>query len=274
MRAAIVQSSYIPWKGYFSLIQLVDDFVLYDDVQYTHRDWRNRNRIKTVQGPKWLTIPVAVKGRFAQRVRDAKVSDPRWARKHWQAICSNYSRSPCFHEIAPRLEPVFHECGTVESLSVINGRLTRLLAAMLGIDTRIHDSADFELRGNRTERLVHICQQLGAASYLSGPRAADYLDESCFRGANMQVCWMDYSGYPAYPQLFSPPFIHEVTVIDLLMNLGVAGAAAYMAAFRDRAVERVFASETTPALSEPADDREAASEPEEGAQAWRTSPDG
>ncbi|MCK4413386.1 MAG: WbqC family protein [Candidatus Eisenbacteria sp.] len=242
MRAAIVQSSYIPWKGYFSLIQLVDDFILYDDVQYTHRDWRNRNRIKTRQGPKWLSIPVAVKGRFTQRVRDAEISDPRWARKHWNTICANYARAPFFDEIAARLEPLFEQCGRERGLSAINSRLTRGLAAMLGITTRIHDSAGFELHGNRTERLVHLCRQLGATDYLTGPRAADYLDERCFLEAGMRVCWMDYSGYPEYPQLFSPPFIHEISVIDLLMNQGCTGAEAYMAAFRDRVGERIFAS--------------------------------
>ena len=95
-RIAIVQSSYIPWKGYFDLIAAVDEFVLLDDVQYTKRDWRNRNRIKSSSGPVWLTIPVVVSGRFEQRVCDVLVSDGRWNEKHWRSIRASYARAPYF----------------------------------------------------------------------------------------------------------------------------------------------------------------------------------
>ena len=79
---AIVQSNYIPWKGYFDLINIVDEFILFDEMQYTKRDWRNRNIIKTSAGPQWLTIPVAVKGNYFQKIKDTTISDPKWARKH------------------------------------------------------------------------------------------------------------------------------------------------------------------------------------------------
>jgi hypothetical protein len=247
MRAAIVQSSYIPWKGYFSLIQLVDDFILYDDVQYTHRDWRNRNRIRTRQGLCWLSIPVSVKGRFTQRVRDAEICEPRWARKHWTTISASYARAPFFAEVAERLAPLYEACGGESHLSAVNRRMIQEITGMLGITTRIHDSGDFELQGNRSERLAHLCRQIGARDYLTGPRAADYLDEACFHNAGMRVCWMDYSAYPEYPQLHGPPYEHQVSVIDLLMNLGPEGAAAYMAAFRDQVAPQIF-----PAVPDPA----------------------
>src|SRR5438046_4323553 len=93
-KAAIVQSNYIPWKGYFDLIRRVDEFILYDDVQYTRRDWRNRNLIKTPQGLRWLTIPVEVKGKYYQSIRDTKIADPVWAASHWQTIVHNYGRAP------------------------------------------------------------------------------------------------------------------------------------------------------------------------------------
>ena len=91
---AIVQSSYIPWKGYFDLIRHADHFILYDDAQYTSRDWRNRNRIKTKDGVMWLSIPVEVHGRRTQRVRDARVADPSWNRRHWKALATAYARAP------------------------------------------------------------------------------------------------------------------------------------------------------------------------------------
>jgi hypothetical protein len=95
-RVAIVQSSYIPWKGYFDLIRAVDEFVLYDDVQFTKRDWRSRNRIKSAHGLLWLSVPVSVKGRFKQRICDTEISERGWGEKHWRAIRHAYARAPNF----------------------------------------------------------------------------------------------------------------------------------------------------------------------------------
>ena len=100
---AIVQSCYIPWKGYFDLINLVDEFILYDDRQYTRRDWRNRNRIKTPQGSQWLTIPVEVKGRYDQRIDETRISDPDWAEQHWKTLTHNYASAPHFDDYGERL---------------------------------------------------------------------------------------------------------------------------------------------------------------------------
>src|SRR3954469_4495918 len=107
MRIAILQSSYIPWKGYFDLIRAVDEFVLYDDVQYTRRDWRNRNRIKSPNGPLWLTIPVEVKGRFLQAIKDTKISDRRWSERHWRSIQAGYARAPYYAAYRPFLEDLY-----------------------------------------------------------------------------------------------------------------------------------------------------------------------
>ena len=96
-KIAILQSNYIPWKGYFDLINMVDEFVLYDDVQYTHRDWRNRNKIKTSHGLKWLTIPVRQE-RFEQKIIETKVIDKRWNTKHWKSLVQNYSKAKYFNE--------------------------------------------------------------------------------------------------------------------------------------------------------------------------------
>src|SRR3954465_9010354 len=92
-RVAIVQSNYVPWRGYFDLIASVDEFVLLDDAQYTKRDWRNRNRIKTAQGTRWLSVPVQVSGRYTQAIYDTFVADPDWARSHWETIRQTYARA-------------------------------------------------------------------------------------------------------------------------------------------------------------------------------------
>ncbi len=224
-RVAIVQSNYIPWKGYFDLIRLSDEFILYDDVQYTRRDWRNRNLIKTPTGLQWLTIPVEVKGKYHQRIRDTRVSDPNWGRTHWQTILHNYAKSPFFRTYREILEPLYLSAKE-PFLSDVNRRFIETIAPLVGVQPSIRWSSDYELAEGRSERLVQLCLSAGGSVYLSGPSAKGYLDEALFAEAGIGVEWMDYSGYPEYPQLFGK-FQHGVTILDLLFNTG-AEAAKYM----------------------------------------------
>jgi len=217
-KVGIVQSSYLPWKGYFDLLDRVDEFILLDDVQFTRRDWRNRNRIKTADGTLWLTIPVRAKGRFEQLVRETEVSDPDWPRRHWESIRQWYARAPFFGEYRERFEELFLGCDET-LLSEVNRRFLEAIAGVLGCETTISSSADYDLVPGKTERLVGLCRQAGATSYLSGPSARAYLDEALFAEAGIAVEWMDYSNYPEYRQLF-PPFEHAVSIIDLLFNEG------------------------------------------------------
>lgn len=108
-KVAILQSNYIPWKGYFDMIAAVDEFILYDDMQYTRRDWRNRNQIKTPQGVHWLTVPVQVKGKYYQKIRETEIDGTNWASTHWKALEQNYRRAPHYTEIASWLEPLYLE---------------------------------------------------------------------------------------------------------------------------------------------------------------------
>ena len=230
-KVAIVQSCYIPWKGYFDLINLVDEFILYDDRQYTRRDWRNRNRIKTPQGSQWLTIPVEVKGRYEQRIDETQVSDPEWADRHWKTLEHNYRASPHFEDHVETLSSVYRELED-SGLSAINRVLLETICGLLGIETTLSWSTDYGAHGAKTERLVSLCQASGATGYLSGPSAKEYMDESLFGEADIELEYMDYSGYPEYPQLH-PPFEHEVTVLDLLFNAG-ADAPSFMKSFAAR----------------------------------------
>jgi hypothetical protein len=230
-RVAIVQSCYIPWKGYFDLINRVDEFILLDDVQYTRADWRNRNRIKTPQGTAWLTIPVNVKGRYHQRIRDVQVSDRKWPERHWKTICANYAKSPYFEAMRSVWHDLYAGCREETHLSSINVRFLRAITEMLGIETRISWSTDYGSVEGKTERLVHLCTRAGASEYLSGPRARAYLEESLFEEKGIRVRWMDYGGYPEYGQRFCPPFIHEVSILDLILNEGREGAKACMLTF-------------------------------------------
>jgi hypothetical protein len=217
-RVAIVQSSYIPWKGYFDLIRASDEFVLLDDVQFTKRDWRSRNRIKTKDGLAWLSVPVHTKGRYLQRIRDVTISEPGWGRHHWQTIRASYARMPFFTRYAQRLEALYLSPPS-DRLSRVNASFISTICEMLEIDTPIRWSTDYDARDGRNQRLIDVCVQAGATEYLSGPSARDYLDLEAFTAAGVTVQFADYSGYPEYEQPY-PPFEHGVTVLDLLFCTG------------------------------------------------------
>jgi hypothetical protein len=220
---AIVQSCYLPWKGYFDLVRHADVFMFYDSVQYTRRDWRNRNVIKTPQGHHWLTVPVKVKGKYDQLVNEVEVVDREWSSRHWQTIAMSYRHAKHFQDMAPSIQALLDSCGCLTKLSAINQQLTIGISQLLGITTTFVNSASYGSVAGRTENLVHLCRALGATTYLSGPSARDYLDESLFEAVNIGVRYMNYGGYPEYPQLHGA-FAHQVSVIDLMMNTGQSAA--------------------------------------------------
>jgi len=220
---AIIQSNYIPWKGYFDVISAADEFFLYDTVQYTRRDWRNRNRIKTAQGAQWLTIPV--QGSRTQRICDVQIGDPLWAQRHWRTLSQAYARAPYFAEYRDEIESLYTSVPE-RTLSAINERFIRALCGLLGIATPIAHTVDDTEHETKTEKLVAICVEAGATEYLCGPASRDYIEGWRFDEAGIALAYADYSDYPEYPQLFGP-FLHEVTVLDLIFNTG-PGARSYM----------------------------------------------
>jgi len=225
---AVVQSNYIPWKGYFDLINMVDEFILLDDVQYTKRDWRNRNLIKTQSGLKWLTIPVQVKGKFLQTIKETRISDVSWGRSHWKTIVQNYSKARHFKRYADIFERLYLE-GEEQYLSRVNFKFINAICYLLGIKTKISFSMEFNLVGEKTERLVALCEQAHTVEYISGPAARSYLNEELFKKHGIAVRYIDYSGYPEHQQQFLP-FEHRVSIIDLIFNEG-PNATKYMRSF-------------------------------------------
>ena len=225
---AIVQSCYIPWKGYFDLIAGVDEFILFDDRQFTRRDWRNRNRIKTPQGSRWLTIPVETKGRYHQRIDETAIVDPGWADRHWKSIRHTYASAPFFSDYRELLGELYRS-SSERMLSLVNRRFLEAICELLGIQTVFSWSTDYEVEGKLTDRLVALCQAAGATDYLSGPAARSYLDEPLFDDAGIRFSYMDYEGYPEYEQLY-PPFEHAVTILDLILSTG-PDARRYMKSY-------------------------------------------
>jgi hypothetical protein len=218
-RVAIVQSSYIPWKGYFDLIRAADEFILLDDVQFTKRDWRSRNRIKTQHGPAWLTIPVRSKGLYLQLIQDTRVSEPRWGEAHWASLRTSYARAPFFRDYEDRIAALYEPREADERLSDVNFRFITTICTALGITTPITWSTDYGAPPGKNERLIELCRKAGATDYLSGPNARGYIDEAQFAASGIQVQFADYGGYREYPQPW-PPFEHHVSVLDLLFSVG------------------------------------------------------
>lgn len=229
-KIAILQSNYIPWKGYFDLINLVDEFIFFDDMQYTKNDWRNRNVIKTVQGLKWISIPIKNKSRISGslKIKDAEIADKKWAENHWKTIKTNYTKATFFKDYKDVFEEMYLN-SEEKYLSEINYKFIILINDLLKIKTKISFSSDYELKGDKHQRLVNICKSAQASEYISGPAAKVYIDEKSFKDENINVTWMDYSEYPEYNQLY-PPFDHNVSILDLIFNEGL-NAAKFMKTF-------------------------------------------
>jgi len=227
-KIAILQSNYIPWKGYFDMINMVDEFILYDEVQYTKNDWRNRNKIQTNQGVQWLTIPVRQK-ELSQLIKDTKIQDKRWRKKHWSTIQQTYSKAKYFKEYKDIFEELYLN-SEEEYLSQINYKFIITICNILGITTKIRWSSEFELIDGQTEKLLGLCKDCNAGVYLSGPAAKDYFDEELAKKENIKVEWMDYSGYKEYHQMFEP-FEHGVSILDLIFNEG-SNTTKFMKSFK------------------------------------------
>jgi len=219
VRICIVQSCYIPWKGFFDLIGRCDEFVIYDSAQYVKRHWHNRNRIKTANGVEWLTIPVVSKGRFEQPIDQVEIEKP-WADKHWRALELAYRRAPFFELLAPTVKAWYERADKEARLTDVNAIFLRGIAGVLGLKTRFTRDTIYPASGAKTERLLGIARAAGADRYLSGPSARAYFAEEMFVAAGIAVEWMSYDGYPEYPQLHGG-FEHAVTTLDLLFNTGL-----------------------------------------------------
>ncbi len=222
---AIIQSCYVPWKGFFDLIGRCDEYVIFDQVQYVKRHWHNRNKIVTEKGAEWITIPVATKSRYLQPIDEVEIAEP-WAEKHWRTVEYNYRKAPHFLNEGAHIRAWFEAAEGMRRLTDINRHFLTAICERLGLPVRITSDADYpagDLR--KSERLIAICLQAKASRYISGPSARDYLEEAKFAEAGITVEWMSYGNYPIYPQLHQP-FEHAVSILDAMFQLGPEARAA------------------------------------------------
>jgi hypothetical protein len=216
-KVAVLQSNYIPWKGYFDIISQVDEFIFYDDVKYSYGDWRNRNKIKTPNGLLWLSVPV---GKPHNRlICDIKIENENWQRAHWQTILQFYGKAQFFREYKDFFEDFYlnKKHGNLSDMNI--SLIKKICSEILDIETHFKDSRDFNLDGQKEGRLLELLSKTGANVYLSGPAAKDYIREEHFKEKSIELEWMDYSGYPEYKQLFGK-FEHAVSILDLIFNVG------------------------------------------------------
>jgi len=217
-KVAVLQSNYIPWKGYFDIIHDVELFIFHDDLQYTKNDWRNRNKIRLLNGTdKWLTVPV---GTDEKRLIDqVKIKDFSWQKDHFNNIIMNYKKSPFFYRYREFLEFVYLD-KKWEYLYQLNRFLIENISKKyLGIKTEFSDSREYKTIGAKSEKLLSLLKASDTDIYVSGPAAKNYINEEEYEKNNIKVVWKDYSGYPEYKQLYGE-FNHNVSILDLLFNTG------------------------------------------------------
>jgi hypothetical protein len=217
---AVLQPGYLPWLGFFEQVWRADAFVLLDDVQFDKHGWRNRNRIKTPTGPQWLTVPVRTHNCRQPRIVDVVIepTQHRWPARHLHTLHTNYASAPHFDWLFDDL------CNALEQpwqrLVDLDVALTNLLCDKLGLPAPQHRASTLGIAGERSQRLVRICQQLDCTHYYSGAAARDYLDLDLFEQAGIAVTFQDYQ-HPTYPQRYGD-FVSHLSVVDLLFNCGPA----------------------------------------------------
>ena len=215
-RVGIIQSNYIPWRGYFDFIDSVDLFVIYDDVQYSTGSWRNRNQFKTQSSLKWLTVPVKTQlGLSIDQVLIGRTHKP-WQDTHRRILKESLESAPFFRDALEIWEEGIAACDL--TISQLNIRLIKLICTYLQITTPIAIARDYSVTGAKTERLINLLKKVGATVYLSGSIAQRYLDENMFRENGISLEYKTYD-YASYPQLWGE-FVGTVSVLDMIANTG------------------------------------------------------
>ena len=221
MRVGIHQPNFLPWLGYFYKLMLAERFVFLDIVQYSKNSFINRNRIKTPQGPSWLTVPVRAKGRFGQSIGEVEIVwDADWRRKHLNSLVANYGRAPFFEEVFPQIQLEYRKVGPGTLLAEFNISLAQQICAYLGLNPQFVRARDLKVEGTDTALLVSICKSVGASRYLAGGGAVKYQADEQFASAGIEVEYSRFRGQP-YPQVWNG-FVENLSIVDALMNCGRA----------------------------------------------------
>lgn len=217
-KIVITQSNYLPWRGWLAMVRSADMLMYLDDVQYTRRDWRNRNLIMGADSPQWLTIPVKVAGQYHAKIHEIECANTTWWRSHLSSLDSVYKKYSAYNQLRQQLGPELEKAGELKFLSQVNRHINNWLFSILGINVECLSSQDFPSSSDKSERLADLCAATGADTYISGPAAQSYLDESLFHRLNLQVAWINYELLPELPEIVRAS--KELSIIHLLATLG------------------------------------------------------
>lgn len=218
MRIAISQPNYLPWLGYFQLISSVETFVFLDDVQYTSRDWRNRNLIKTNNGLEWISIGVSLPRGRTTLINETQINDENWIDRHLKSLRHAYKRSREFENHFPKIEEMLLSKVDENNLCRLNVNLTQEIAELMSIKTKFLLASEIAKPNDKNARLIDICKELNAKTYVSGPAAKAYIEESEFLAENIDLEFFTYKTRE-YSQLFGK-FEAGVSIVDTILNTG------------------------------------------------------
>ena len=215
MIVSIHQPNFLPWLGFLDKVDRSDVFILLDNVQFEKNEWQNRNWIKGANGPQWLTVPV--RHRFPQTIAETQINNTiDWRRKHWNAIMSNYGKTPHFQRYKTVFEAAYQR--SWERLVDLNTHLLHIVFEALGLGQRICLASEFPVQTASSERLAELCEAVGADEYIAGGGGHEYLDTGPFEVRQIRVAFQSYQ-HPVYPQMFGA-FEPHLSVLDLLFNCG------------------------------------------------------
>ena len=215
----ITQSNYIPWRGWYAMVRSAETLMYLDDVQYTRRDWRNRNLIAGPAAPQWITIPVLVAGKYLAKIHEIECANKTWWKSHLSSLDSAYKKCVGYAQIREGLYKEFEEAGELKFLSEINDHINRWLFSILDIRVNCLISRNYISSSERSQRLAELCMAAGADHYISGPAAKSYLDESFFDYSNIKVSWVNYELLPELPTDIRAD--RELSIIHLLATAGI-----------------------------------------------------
>ena len=211
------QPVYLPWLGLFHKIALADKFCIFDIAQYQNKDFNNRNRIKTNAGSIWLSVPVESKGHYEKSLKDIKIVNNGWNRKHFKSIDLAYRKAPFYSKYIDQLE-ILLLGKPYTYLADLNISTLEFGLKSLGIDLPILTASNFAFEGVKSDLVLDMCRKLGANNYLFGTQGKDYADISSFIKSNVKPYFQEYI-HPVYPQLHGE-FEPYMSIIDLLFNVG------------------------------------------------------
>jgi hypothetical protein len=210
------QPAYLSWLGFFHKAMLADIFVILDDVQFERNSFINRNKIKTSDGPQWLTIPLKMDGHLDRTIKDMEIADDRWRKKHWQTIYNAYHRAPYFKEY----EGFFDRFYSTEHMKLIHVTeyLARWLFEVLDINTKVVQQSDFNITSHKQDLILNLCERFDADIFIFGSQGREYADVGIFKQHGIKCYFQDYQ-HPTYPQQWGD-FVPNMSIIDLLFNVG------------------------------------------------------